>query len=77
MTDKTRIKVAAALTALFLVAIAVVGIATHSDGPSVSSAATSSAAPTAESSEDGYLGTAQQLIDDLRGLIDGEGGDDD
>lgn len=85
MTDRTRIKVAAALTALFLVAIAVLGIATHSDGPSASAAASpsaaleqgSEAAPAAQSSEAGYLETAQQLIEDVRGLVGGEEGDDD
>lgn len=85
MSDKTRIKIAAALTALFMVAIAAVGIATHSDSPAVSSAASSSAAPqegeetspAAASPEAGYLDTAQQLVEDFRQLIDGEEGDDD
>ncbi len=62
MTDKTRIKIAAVVTALFLAAVSLAGIATRTDAPKAVSAAsapagvqqpTTAPAPPAGEYEDG------------------------
>jgi hypothetical protein len=82
MTDKTRIKIAAAVTALFLAGISIVGLAARSDSPQ-KTAVTDAAAPavqaptTAKSSvasstpawveDDGYENEAESLSDEQEG----------
>jgi hypothetical protein len=44
MTDKARLKIAAVVTALFLAAVSLAGIATRTDAPKAASAAPAAAA---------------------------------